>query len=330
MDSKQLFQKYYSRLAKEGVIKALILSAIAGFAASIISAVVILFVKYDVVWIICVSIGIGLVLTAAATPLCYRMFFRPTTKQIAERIDRLGLDERLITMMELERDESFIAMRQREDAKTKLGMVNRELLKVSLSKIPLIVLLVISLCSLSAITVSAIAVAPMKGWKDPSTITQPLPEYSYVSVYYVVDTSRGGQGFIDENATQIVVYGGDALTVTAVPAPGYGFLRWSDGVRTATRTDMNIRADLTVAAIFAEVRDGDGPGSGDRPGQPDPNGEPGNGGMPYEEINFFIDGKTWYIDEFDKYYEEAMELLIAGGDIPAYLKNIISLYFDII
>ncbi|MEI6421767.1 MAG: MBG domain-containing protein, partial [Lentisphaerota bacterium] len=50
---------------------------------------------------------------------------------------------------------------------------------------------------------------------------------------------------------QTVNYGADGTTVTAVPNPGYRFVKWSDGVRTASRTDRDITANKTVTANFA-------------------------------------------------------------------------------
>lgn len=45
----------------------------------------------------------------------------------------------------------------------------------------------------------------------------------------------------------------DSITVKAVPADGMTFIKWSDGVTTATRTDKNFKQNVDVTAIFAEV-----------------------------------------------------------------------------
>ena len=50
--------------------------------------------------------------------------------------------------------------------------------------------------------------------------------------------------------TQQVVPGTDGAAVTVKAKEGYIFIGWSDGVKTATRTDMNVRADLSVKALF--------------------------------------------------------------------------------
>ncbi|MCH5164703.1 MAG: hypothetical protein J1F36_06790, partial [Clostridiales bacterium] len=123
MGSKKLFDKYYSRLAREAMLKAFIIGFIAGFAVNIVIAFVTLFFTDFKLWFV-VALGAGIIVTAITALLLYFKAFKPTTKKIASRIDSLGLEERLITMTELENDESYIAMRQREDAKAKLNEVN--------------------------------------------------------------------------------------------------------------------------------------------------------------------------------------------------------------
>ena len=43
---------------------------------------------------------------------------------------------------------------------------------------------------------------------------------------------------------------GKSITVTAVPAEGHVFVKWSDGVTSKTRTDTNFKQNLDVTAIF--------------------------------------------------------------------------------
>ena len=45
--------------------------------------------------------------------------------------------------------------------------------------------------------------------------------------------------------------GGSGSAVTAVADAGYHFTSWSDGVLTASRTDSNVHANLSVTASFA-------------------------------------------------------------------------------
>lgn len=58
-----------------------------------------------------------------------------------------------------------------------------------------------------------------------------------------------------ENRTYVagkIAYGAD-ITVKAVPKEGYKFVRWSDGVTTAIRTDYNAISFVNVKAIFAKI-----------------------------------------------------------------------------
>ena len=66
------------------------------------------------------------------------------------------------------------------------------------------------------------------------------------SLYY----SAGTGGTIQGVTTQEVLVNGSGTEVTAVPDEGYGFIKWSDGVTTATRTDTNITQHLSVTAEF--------------------------------------------------------------------------------
>ena len=63
--------------------------------------------------------------------------------------------------------------------------------------------------------------------------------------------NAGAGGSITGTTPQTVASGADGSQVTAVPNAGYRFVRWSDGVMTASRTDTNVTADINVTAIFA-------------------------------------------------------------------------------
>ena len=63
--------------------------------------------------------------------------------------------------------------------------------------------------------------------------------------------TAGPNGSLTGDASQTVNYGEDGTAVTAVPDTGYHFVDWSDGALTATRTDTNVMADLSVTANFA-------------------------------------------------------------------------------
>lgn len=80
---------------------------------------------------------------------------------------------------------------------------------------------------------------------------------SLTASYYVEVTdgktygTLKGNGFENVTSQQFkVTEDANEFTVTAVPKEGYEFVKWSDGVTTATRTDRNITQNLSVTAVF--------------------------------------------------------------------------------
>jgi hypothetical protein len=74
---------------------------------------------------------------------------------------------------------------------------------------------------------------------------------SFAINQYTLTYTAGAHGSISGTSPQTVNHGADGTAVTAVPDAGYHFVSWSDGVLTATRTDTNVQADLSVTASFA-------------------------------------------------------------------------------
>lgn len=74
--------------------------------------------------------------------------------------------------------------------------------------------------------------------------------------YRVEDASKGtltGNGKSGVTSLEIQGAPGDSISVTAVPAEGYTFYRWNDGVTDATRYD-NLSEDISVTAMFHDAR----------------------------------------------------------------------------
>ena len=74
--------------------------------------------------------------------------------------------------------------------------------------------------------------------------------------YTVEDASKGtltGNGKTGVTSLEIQGASGDNVSVTAVPAEGYTFYKWSDGVTDATRYD-NLSKDISVTAMFNDAR----------------------------------------------------------------------------
>jgi hypothetical protein len=74
---------------------------------------------------------------------------------------------------------------------------------------------------------------------------------SFAPNQYTLQYTPGKNGSIEGFKTQIVAHGSDGSAVTAIPAEGYHFTGWSDGIDSAKRTDLDVEAHLSVTANFA-------------------------------------------------------------------------------
>lgn len=69
---------------------------------------------------------------------------------------------------------------------------------------------------------------------------------------FTLKYTPGTGGTISGSTTQVLTAGATGTKVTAVPKTGYVFKEWSDGVKTADRTDKAV-ANLTVTAVFEKA-----------------------------------------------------------------------------
>jgi peptidoglycan hydrolase-like protein with peptidoglycan-binding domain len=70
---------------------------------------------------------------------------------------------------------------------------------------------------------------------------------------YTLTYLTDGNGTITGASLQSVNHGSNGSAVSALANSGYKFVDWSDGVTTATRTDLNITGNLTVTARFRKL-----------------------------------------------------------------------------
>ncbi|MFZ4648411.1 MAG: InlB B-repeat-containing protein [Patescibacteria group bacterium] len=97
-------------------------------------------------------------------------------------------------------------------------------------------------------------------WSDastssPRTDTNVIDDIS-VTANFSIDIhnlvySAGINGSITGTTTQSVAHGANGTPVTAVPSTNYHFVKWSDDVMTAARTDLNVTGNISVTAQFA-------------------------------------------------------------------------------
>ncbi|MDE5601899.1 MAG: hypothetical protein K2J16_05320 [Clostridia bacterium] len=363
MENKQTFDKFKSKLTFEAILCSVMSSLSIGFAVGgLISLICWLCGYKDGIW---VALGVGAGCAVIAFPLFYILKFRPTVEKTGQRVDRTGLQERAVTMLDYADDQSYMATRQRLDAVSHILAVSPKAIKAT---IPVWAIIAFS-CTFSF----GVPFGVVGALYQNDAISSPTEEFvdpmeNFFAVSYVVED--GGE--IIGNADQLCEPGSDAETVTAIAMDGYMFMGWDDGYMNPTRTDMNINEDLEFTALFkyidggqdGEEGDFDGPGSGDsatdNPSESDESGgqggEDGDGdgskggedgkgegkeegegkgdgkgegaGGKFTEGNQVIDGQTYYRDRLDEYKDEAMDELSSNEDLPDDVREFIESYYE--
>jgi len=330
---KKSLQKYYSRLVKEGLLKSLLYGGFIGFCVLTLLGGVYWFMGWQSVWVCYVA---WLVVTCASVYAFYRFKFKPTTKDIARRVDELGLDERIVTMTEFEEDQSVIAKIQRQNALEALDKVQPNSLKIALSKSSILSVTVsafVGICLGVFALLCALGIVP--SIKDILANSNPNVDGKTYTITYGI---QNGLGVIQGAVEQKVKEGEDSIGVAAVASDGWTFVRWSDGSTDPFRQETGVNKDMTFLAVFTEINAGlvgeldedypkDAPGDAQstEPPSSDEYGDEVAG--KYEEVNQVIDGQTYYGNIYDEHYKEAMEKL-EGSEYSQDEKDVGSGYFD--
>ena len=342
---QDLLKNYKSRLAKEGWLKAALCGMSVGFSADILCATAFWVFGIKLFWI-CILVFAAV--TAIATPLFYFCRFKNSRRQVASRVDMLGLEERILTMTQFENDDSYIARRQREDAINALKSVNSSFIKIAVSASMVVACCVTLVLGVGATTVSAVADKSLMDLIREKQKEKDAIENTFHLTYGVKD-SVGGR--VDGELEQTVKGGEVGKTVQAVAEDGYVFIGWTDGYVDATRTDADVKKDLTVNAVFVEIEDneeddetveekGEGEqGNGNNSdGQPQP-GDPSDGSDSSNEAgdgagagadaasNQVIDGSTYYGDEYSGSLSDAQDSMNSDSNLSGDEKGVIGDYF---
>ena len=350
----KIFQEYYNRLAKEGWLKALIFGLIVAFAAVFVSATALWIFALKQFWLLFVVFSAAAI---GATLIAYAVKFRPSTKEIARRVDALGLEERLLTMTQLQNDDSYIAMKQREDALNALKTVTAKDVKIVVSATMLILLSISLVFGTGATTVYALSTngaLPSGGELIGITKENPVPEYE---LHY--EESEGGM--IDGEIFQVVAEGASASPVEAIPDEGYYFAGWvwiQDGKEHEStepyRLDENVRESIVFTAMFAEAseeeenEEGEGEGEGepdagentpqggsqdggDGDQLPPPSGDENSSGSTNQENKQIINGETFYGGStLEDAENQAKDKMDGNENVSDGEKDIVDDYYDTI
>ena len=340
MDPKKYFQKYDSKLKFEALLKSILPALIIGLSVAFVMATVSWFL--EIKGGLFISVGLLVAVTAAFAALFYYKRFKPTAQSNARRLDRYGLEERLITMIEFDTDDSYIASAQREDAKAALEKFEATSIKFKLSKKVIIACSIVAVFGLGMTVVTGLSSAGIlpSGMEVLDAIIPDAPP-----VYRTVEYLEGEGGFLLGDKSQDVLLGGSSTLVVAFANDGYVFKAWSDGYASPARIDDNVTAELEFTAIFVPLDDSgadetedeeeaddvpeeDG-GGGD--GDGDPEGDPAAGGGKYDDFNQIIDGSTYYRELLKDYQDAIEETLKENEDgLSEEQKEIIKNYIGIV
>ena len=99
--------------------------------------------------------------------------------------------------------------------------------------------------------------SPASSASSESSSSSTAQEAKYEAHYRVEKSGGGTLSTGDSTGNNSVSYSvndpAKSITVTAVPAEGHVFVKWSDGETSKTRTDTNFKQNLDVTAIFGEA-----------------------------------------------------------------------------
>ena len=350
MNQNKRFDINYPKLQMEALFKSLFSGLSVGLALNFVLGLVFWLTGIDsLALVIGVLVGVLVASAFGLGAVFYFKKFRPTVASNARRIDTLGLEERLITMVELENDDSYMANVQRQDAIAALEKVDKKQIKFRFPTKMLVTLAICAAIGLSSSTVASLSAAGLlPGGMDfiESIIQEERPVR--IPVSYIAEDG----GYIEGESEQLVLLGENALSVEAIPDEGYSFEGWDDGYKKPSRTDKKIDHPLVLTAIFLPLEeegdddgeDGEEGENGEEPGEeesdqgqesdqqsPNENENPGEGAGKYNKVNQIIDGNTYYREFLEQYKDQIMELLEKNVDeLTEEEKKIIEAYINIV
>lgn len=282
MIQKSFFQKHHKRLVTEATLRAALWGLLVGSCASFLAAAVAWYFDFGGV-LLTVAAGLGLGLVTGV--VLYFAKFKPSVEELAYRVDRLGLEERMITMLQMQHDDSEMARLQRENAQQHLCDVEDKKLRMRLPKIVTTFAVVALVMAVGMNAVVALAesniLPPGAEIFDPED-----PMAQYLEITYMA----GEGGEIEGETNQLLLPGEDGLPVVAIPEDGWIFAGWDDGAKNPERQEKNVTSGALYTATFQPIGEEGDPGEGES--QPGQQGNSGNEGDQAQDIPAGGDANT--------------------------------------
>lgn len=272
-DQNAVLDEYVRRLKKEAWIKSAFCAGAIGSGTLLLTALICWLTAFGGYWLLAIAF---LAPVGALLPVFYYYAFYPSKQYVAKRLDKLGLDERILTMFEFGGQDSYIMKLQRADAISTLSRFNSKLVEMALSVafiVPLAVVAPTAVTMLSVYAASEAGAIPtgkellLDAYRDKTTYEliyqasflpdenplqqkpdQPAKEKKTGGILYSASNPQGAKVI-----TQKVAKGGDGEVVIPQAIDGYVFVGWSDGVRDCFRSDTAVQGKIVVTAIFEKA-----------------------------------------------------------------------------
>lgn len=152
-EEAKLLKKFEKKLKLEAIMKSILIGFVCGFALCIPISIISFIASFNTIWI---SLGVLVAATAGFAVLAYMKYYKTSLKKTASRVDGVGLEERMITMLEFaDRDDAIVA-RQRADAREALTKVEPKHVKIPFPKTAVIAVAVAAAIAVVMIVTSTV------------------------------------------------------------------------------------------------------------------------------------------------------------------------------
>ncbi len=338
----EIFKKFYSRLKKEGMLKAALCAVAVSFGVLAVTAFICWMTAFTPVWICPVTFAVS---AGLSFTLFYFLMFRPDFKTTAARIDALGLDERMITMYEYADSTSLMSELQRTDAAQKAEKVNAKMLKFCVSALIISLAAVGFAVGITFLTVDTLSeVGVIKSGKELfEEMANPPAKYNLtykVTGEGTIYVPESKQRDVSKEIEMTVESGGQGQLVRSSPDDGWFLAGWKLNEDNYVmlddyRCDVNVTESATITAIYEQLEapvpdsgptglvmgGGSGGGSG---------GGGAGTGIYRPEANYVFNGSTHYKDTYANDFADAMREVENNDSISKDEAELIGDFFDTI
>ncbi len=179
--------QYHKKMVIESILKSIILGIISGFGLGLLFSFIFYLVVFDGLIFTIIFTILGAVLGSF---LFFKLLYRPTIKTTASRMDAIGLEERVITMIELKDSDSFIAKKQREDTEVHLTVLTPKQLKFKSFLKPILSLVLAVVLSIGLMVLLASETSARLQEDEPPVIEEPEPSYEDQIIQALIEQLR--------------------------------------------------------------------------------------------------------------------------------------------